>query len=394
MRPLANNYSFEIDKIDKDSWHQIIKKFEDANIYQTWSYNEVLYGKKQTSHIVLKKNGQIVSAAQLRIISAPFLAFGIAYIRWGPLWRLSSQETEHQNLIQILRAIYNEYAIRRKLIIRILPLLYDNSDADFFYKIFRYEGYIHNQEFQPERTLIIDLNHEIENLRKGLKQKWRNCLNYAERQSCKIHVGTDNNSFTKFVDIYENLVDRKKFMPSVDIYKFRLIQKDLPKSLKMKILLCSSEENFHSGAIISTIGTTGIYLFGAINENGMKTKGSYLIQWEIVNLLKENKLHWYDLHGINPEKNPGTYRFKSGLSGKNGIDIQFLGRFEASQNLFIYRLFLIFEHLIIWLKKIPPVFLRRFEIPFAMKNNKSKAHDNRRQRDNRKSLSKSRHFET
>jgi lipid II:glycine glycyltransferase (peptidoglycan interpeptide bridge formation enzyme) len=48
--------------------------------------------------------------------------------------------------------------------------------------------------------------------------------------------------------------------------------------------------------------------------------------------IKEKGLRYYDLNGINPETNPGTYHFKRGLAGKKGIDVEFLGKYQVVDN--------------------------------------------------------------
>jgi lipid II:glycine glycyltransferase (peptidoglycan interpeptide bridge formation enzyme) len=45
--------------------------------------------------------------------------------------------------------------------------------------------------------------------------------------------------------------------------------------------------------------------------------------------MKQSGCHYYDLYGINPQKNPGTYVFKAGLAGKTGKDVYYLGRFDC-----------------------------------------------------------------
>ena len=40
----------------------------------------------------------------------------------------------------------------------------------------------------------------------------------------------------------------------------------------------------------------------------------------------------YDLHGINPKTNEGTFPFKSRLAGVNGREVNFLGEFDAYPN--------------------------------------------------------------
>jgi hypothetical protein len=42
-----------------------------------------------------------------------------------------------------------------------------------------------------------------------------------------------------------------------------------------------------------------------------------MLQWTLIRWLKENGFKWYDLGGIDPERNPGVYHFKRGLSGSD-----------------------------------------------------------------------------
>ena len=50
-----------------------------------------------------------------------------------------------------------------------------------------------------------------------------------------------------------------------------------------------------------------------------KATGEIYCTWvENGEWIKEKGLRYYDLNGINPETNPGTYHFKRGLAGKKG----------------------------------------------------------------------------
>ena len=331
MRKLSPGYSSEVDSVDKDTWFEILKGFCDTNIYQTWSYDAIRCGRNNISHLVLKKNENIVAAAQAKIVKIPFTNIGIAYIRWGPLWKLHHRDNDTEVFSQSIRALRNEYACRRGLVLRIYPILFDDN-SDLFLSYLETEGFSRNKTIKKERTLIIDLDQPLETLRKGLKQKWRNCLNRAEKNELEIIEGHDDKLFEKFITIYRQMLGRKIFIEPNDINEFRLIQRDLPEAFKMKIYLCRFNNEVCVGAIFGAIGNTGIYLFGATNNTGMKSNGSYLLQWKFIEWLKENHFSWYDLNGINPETNPGSYRFKNGLCGKNGKDIYFLGQYETWKN--------------------------------------------------------------
>ncbi len=78
------------------------------------------------------------------------------------------------------------------------------------------------------------------------------------------------------------------------------------------------------------MGNLGIYLLGATSDNGLKAKGAYLLQWTAIKWLREHRVCYYDLGGINRERNPGVYHFKSGLSGQ---DISRIPTLEACENL-------------------------------------------------------------
>lgn len=331
MRKLSSDYTVEVDNVDKDLWYKIIHNFSDANLYQTWSYDAIRCGRENISHLVVKKKGVIVAASQARIVKVPLVNVGIAYIRWGPLWHSNGKPTDIEEFIQAIRALRNEYVCRRGLVLRILPVLF--SDDTSMLSLLEQEEYHRLNSEKRQRTLLINMNQSLEDLRKGLDRKWRNHLNRAERNQLELIEGYDDELFGMFAQIYVEMKKRKKFTETTDINEFRLIQNELPSNFKMKVFLCLSDGKLCSGAIVSTIGKTGIYLFGATNRIGMKDKGSYLLQWKIIEWLKKMNCSWYDLHGINPIANPGTYNFKAGLCGKNGKDVEFLGRFNASGSL-------------------------------------------------------------
>jgi hypothetical protein len=68
VRELSPGYTSEIDTVTERDWYERLLEFEDANIYQTWSYAEVSWGLDNTSHLVLKKDGRTVALAQVRVL--------------------------------------------------------------------------------------------------------------------------------------------------------------------------------------------------------------------------------------------------------------------------------------------------------------------------------------
>jgi lipid II:glycine glycyltransferase (peptidoglycan interpeptide bridge formation enzyme) len=113
------------------------------------------------------------------------------------------------------------------------------------------------------------------------------------------------------------MMARKKFEGASDVAGFARIQPSLPDNQQMKVLICEQGGIPVAGLVGTGLGDMGIYLLGATNDVGMKSKGAYLLQWRMIQWLKENGVRCYNLGGINPEKNPGVYHFKAGLSGSD-----------------------------------------------------------------------------
>ena len=327
-RELGYGYTVEVDTCDEETWCRMLEKFEDASIYQTWSYAGVIAGRRNTSHLILRKNGEIVAIPQARIAKLPIVNAGIAYIHWGPLWRRRATEMDANVFRQALRALQNEFACRRGLVLRLFPILFDD-DPPRLLDILREEGFFPVSSKTPGRTILMNLSPSLEDLRGGMGSHWKRELKVAERSELEVVEGSGEALFETFVGIYEEMVSRKKFVEPNDIHQFKLIQSQLPEKFKMRIMLCKSGQNVCAGHICSVMGNSAIYLFGATSNAGMKSRGSYLLHWKFVQELKQKGIAIYNLNGINPTNNPGTYKFKKDLAGTNGKDVYYFGRFDS-----------------------------------------------------------------
>ena len=328
MRRLEPGYTSEVDTVDEKTWCQILQEFDDANIYQTWPYTAVTSGRRNIGHLILRKNRDIVAVAQARIVKLPLINVGIAYVRWGPLWRHTTGAVNAETFRQAIRALRNEFSCNRGLVLRLFPIIYDD-DPPCFSAILADEGFSSMDKETRSRTILMDLVPPLEALRQGMNAHWRRELKLAERKGMEVVEGSQDELFGSFIEIHEEMVARKKFVEGSDINQFRLMQAKLPEKLKMRIMLCKSGEDVCAGLIYSAIGKTAIYLFGATSNIGMKSNGSYLLHWKLIEKLKKDGCAVYDLNGINPARNPGTYKFKNDLAGKHGKDAYLLGRFDS-----------------------------------------------------------------
>jgi hypothetical protein len=323
-------YLAEIDSIAPAEWSELLGRFADANLYQTWNYGSIRWGEKNLSHLVLRRLGEVVGMAQVRIICPRLIKRGVAYLRWGPLCQLRGQELEFEPTRQMALALHEEYVRKRRLFLRILPNAFVNSPrASMLQKAFSPFANVSSNQANVERTFLLNLSPTLEDLRKKLDQKWRNQLNRAEKNNLTIMAGSGAAEYRLFQQIYDKMWSRKQFDTTVDVNEFGRLGENLPPGQKFKILICEHEGKPVSSLVCSAIGNTGIYLLGATHDEGMNTKGAYLLHWTMIKWLKENGFQFYDLGGIDPGKNPGVYHFKQGFSG---ADVTRISPFEACED--------------------------------------------------------------
>src|ERR1035441_4769887 len=275
----ASTFTTSVDQTTEAEWNRLLPQFADASLYQTWAYGAVSWGEKNLSHLLLKQDDKVFGMAQFRIVRVPLLSSGIAYLRWGPLCRRCDAASDPDLLPALLKAIADEYGRRRGLLVRILPNVFrDDPVPPAFETACAEFGSQPGTSTAPYRTIRVDLTPAPEFIRKRLDQKWRNQLNAAERNGLTIREGVGDDPFAEFTAIYRELLARKQFETTVDIDEFARIQRALPEPLKMRVLLCEKDGKLLAGLVGAAIGEPGVYLLGATSSDGMKAKGSYLLQ--------------------------------------------------------------------------------------------------------------------
>jgi Acetyltransferase (GNAT) domain len=320
--PAAPASQVEVDRSTAAEWSQMLDLFDDANLYQTWSYGGVRWGERNLSHLVLRRGGEVLGMAQLRIVRPTRFKFGMAYLRWGPLCERRGRPLDPEVAICMARALEEEYVGKRKLFLRVLPNAFAGSPRaavlESAFRRFTREPLVADNTY---RTFILDLAPPLEELRKGFDKKWRNLLTSSEKKGLKVLAGSGRDEYRTFCLIYSQMRKRKAFETTVDVEEFGRLQQDLAQSYRMRVLICEDGGVPVAGLVASVMGDTAIYLLGATSDDGLNSRGAYLLQWTLIKWLKENGFKWYDLGGIDPERNPGVYHFKRGLSGTDVTQI-------------------------------------------------------------------------
>ena len=344
-------FSCSINEFGDEHWYELLDQFWDANIFQTPAFCEGKTPGGSVQRVIIRRGVETVAAALARVITIPGTDWGISHVRWGPIWQRKGQAPNPEIWRGAIRTLRKEYVQKRKALLRIVPNL-SIDEPGLTPSMFDEDGFILERRKRPSLSMLVDLTPSLPDLRKGLAQKWRNCLNSSEKNRLEIVEGAGDDLFEMFLLPYKEMLIRKSIPEPGDIRTFRNIQRSLPEKYKMRVFLSSLDGEICAGAIASAIGKVGIYLFGGTGQIGMKTKASYMLQWRIIEWLKESKCTCYDLHGVNAIQTPGVYAFKKGLCGRNGREIEYIGPVVAYNSKMAYRFFRTADHTLEAYRKI------------------------------------------
>jgi lipid II:glycine glycyltransferase (peptidoglycan interpeptide bridge formation enzyme) len=330
-------YVVQTSGVDKEQWSTLLRQFDDATIYQTWSFGMMRHRGSDVRHVIIESDGEILSICQVCIKKFPLLGTGTAEVHWGPLWRKKRGQASGEALHYMVRALKEEFAGKQSLMLTIWPYEIDSTESRMRSSLQRH-GFRLNNTAGAYQTLRLDLSQSMEGLRKNLSPEWRRNLNRAVRNNLQLREGDSEDLYKVFLGLQKEMLERKKYVPGVDYEKFLMIQNDLRADLKMRIMVCEFEREPVCAAVCSAIGETGIYLLGATGDKGLKLNGSNLLQWRIIEWLKERNCRWYDLGGVDPLGDPGVYHFKKGILGKGGKEERLIGGFYYCAHLRSYLL--------------------------------------------------------
>jgi len=75
---LSPGFEAELDRLSKAEWDGMLGNFQDATLYQSWSYPAARWGEKNLSRLVLKQGREVVGGAHIDLVKVPVLGVGLA----------------------------------------------------------------------------------------------------------------------------------------------------------------------------------------------------------------------------------------------------------------------------------------------------------------------------
>jgi len=308
-------------------WDELVASFADGCLEQTAAYMGARWDPSRLAGLVLRdaSSGEPVAAALAVIAILPVLQFGLAYVKFGPLWRPRGQAAKPDVLVAALAALKQVFALGRSLVARVTP----PPEPDFsvaWQDGLAAAGYtLHAPIVDADRYLVDLTLSEAEQL-KSLGSSWRANLNKAARNDLAIREMDLCDGLPTFMALYRAMVARKHFADQHGIETLPAFAAAAPPALQARLFLAFHGDQPVAGSLVAGAGERVFVPFSASNDRALALRAGYALRWSIIERLRGSQARWLDLGGA--EGDPGLRSFKLGNVGKRGRVVPLLGEFD------------------------------------------------------------------
>jgi Acetyltransferase (GNAT) domain len=319
-----------VDTIDA-GWDAIVANFADHCLEQTASYMLTRWGSSRLCGILVR---DVVStepeAAALAVVAAlPVVKLGLAYIKFGPLWRRRDHPAEPDLLATALAALKHEFARIRGLLVRVMPPADPDYAREWAQATAAADFALHRPAESPARYLV-DLALRADEQLASLGTKWRANLRKANSPALEISEVDPQAQLPAFMGLYGAMAERKQFVDRHHIDALPAFVAAAPASLNLRMFLARSGGRPVAGSIIAGAGERAFIPFSASSEDALPLRAGFALRWEIINRLRGSSARWLDLGG--DEGDAGLRHFKEGNVGSRGRIVAIPGEFDYAEN--------------------------------------------------------------
>lgn len=292
----------------RSEWQQWMAQADRSNLLQSWSYGEA---KADCSGWRVKRGVFYQGREPIAVVQALVKRLGfvsLVRINRGPLF-LGAISWDEQS------AVWRELArfgcVWHGRILTVAPELNLSGSSLVM---------MHGLGFRQStprawESVWVDLDLDLEVLRKRLDGKWRNMLSFSEKAQLTLEVGSDDSMFDWMMAQYEELMQEKDFRgPPVAL--LRSLRRHSKTDNPPLILRVLHQAVPVAGICIARHGAAATYLVGWNGAQGRGLKANQYLLWQAIMHLKQLGLWWFDLGGLDEARTPGISAFKLGLNGE------------------------------------------------------------------------------
>lgn len=237
---------------------------------------------------------------------------GVLVVEYDLLFGLSYLYCPHSDLVPDVKGVAGKHIFLKIEPLSVVP-----------------QGLIKSlKEWQPMKTIILDLDKSAEELLEQTQTKTRYNIRLAQKREVAIR---ENGEIDVFLNLLKKTAKRDKFHLHEDNYYRKLVE-----NLDIKILTAEYQGEVIAADLFSFTGKKAIYLYGASDYEHRSAMAPALLQWRAILKAKELGCREYDFWGIDEKKWPGVTRFKRGFGGR---EVSYPGSFDLILRPIWYRIY-------------------------------------------------------
>jgi hypothetical protein len=325
--PCANG-GYRVEAVDTigPAWDAVVASFADGCLEQTAAYMGARWDVSRLAGLVLRDGGNEPVAAALAIIAMlPVLQLGLAYVKFGPLWRRKGETAKPAVLLAALAAVKQVFALGRGLVVRVTP----PPDPDFataWQDGLAAAGYTLHAPMADVDRYLVDLSLSESEQMKSLGASWRANLNKAARSGLTIREAELRDGLPAFMTLYRAMLARKQFADQHGVEALPPFAAAASPALRARLFFACERDEPVAGSLVAGAGERVFVPFSASHDRALELRAGYALRWSIIERLRGGEARWLDLGGT--EGDAGLRSFKLGNVGKRGRVVPLLGEFD------------------------------------------------------------------
>ena len=303
------------DGLAEDIWNKNLTKFSDCTIFQSFAWGEYkrLFGWKVYRWVAFDEKKEIVAMMQGLLRRYP-VNFGLIWIPGGPVGNVLYWNNDMKQKIVETTGLNNIYF-----------RLYSNKNYSIDdAQLLKKNGWLKTiYDLNAGLSMYYNPCKNDDQLLKECSTNWRHNLRRSQKYNLSIKQWI-NPDINEMLAIYNSMEMFKNIEQQYSRQELENILKQLGNSM---VLYRCDDEN---GKLVgfrgcSIVADKGSELFAATSVQGRKMYASYALFWTLIRHCRTLGVQYYDMGGIDPQKNKGVYDFKKGTGA---IPLEYLGEWE------------------------------------------------------------------
>jgi len=271
---------------------------------------------------------KLVVMVQLLVRSYP-LGFGVV---WVPGGVVGSIKQWADSLLEVVKKITGI----NYLILKVNDMREKSSYDEM---LLEKAGWFRSQNpLSSGLSLQWNLERTRSEMQSNLTKNWRHNLKRSNKYKLRF-VLWEEPSISEIRSLYKEMEQFKGLTQQFSFIEIKNIIDMMKDNLLLFRCLDVNKKLVAMRACI-TIEDKAWDLMAVAGKNARKNYASYGLFWELIRECTTRGVKWYDLGGIDPEKNKGVWNFKKGTGAE---PIEYLGEWERTNS----RIFLLIMNLML-----------------------------------------------